>query len=111
MNKFSNNKINKYILTVFFTSALFFSAFSFANAATYYVDVNHQNASDNNAGTETQPFKTIQKAADVVGPGDTVIVEDGTYTGSGQRGCIYTQERNLRQRYHLQGPEQVGRGY
>ena len=39
--------------------------------------------SDANSGTETQPFRTIQHAADLVRPGDTVIVEDGTYTGTG----------------------------
>src|SRR5204862_7953438 len=38
---------------------------------------------DTNAGSETQPFRTIQHAADFVSPGDTVIVEDGVYTGTG----------------------------
>lgn len=49
------------------------------SGATYYVA---PNGSDNYSGTQSQPFRTIQKAADVVNPGDTVIVEDGTYTGS-----------------------------
>lgn len=35
--------------------------------------------SDNNPGTMEQPFKTIQKAADVVQPGDTVYIRGGTY--------------------------------
>jgi hypothetical protein len=39
--------------------------------------------SDSHPGTAAQPFLTIQHAADVVNPGDTVIVEDGTYTGTG----------------------------
>jgi hypothetical protein len=43
----------------------------------YYVA---PNGSDSNPGTEALPFKTIQKAADTVDPGDTVIVEDGVYT-------------------------------
>src|SRR6184192_2177615 len=38
---------------------------------------------DSNPGTERAPFLTIQRAADVVSPGDTVIVEDGVYTGVG----------------------------
>ena len=38
---------------------------------------------DNNPGTAAQPFLTIQHAADLVNPGDTVVVEDGTYTGNG----------------------------
>lgn len=36
--------------------------------------------SDTNPGTEAAPYQTIQKAANVVNPGDTVLVEDGTYT-------------------------------
>jgi hypothetical protein len=50
------------------------------SAATLYVS---PTGSDTNPGTEAQPFQTIQKAANVVNPGDTVIVEDGTYTGFG----------------------------
>ena len=62
-------------------SALF-STFVISEAATtYYVDVKHLRASDNNSGTYVaSPFKTIQKAADVVVAGDTVIVKDGIYT-------------------------------
>jgi hypothetical protein len=47
----------------------------------YYVATN---GSDNNPGTSASPFKTIQKAASVVNPGDTVIVRDGVYTTSSQ---------------------------
>ena len=39
--------------------------------------------SDSNSGTSTAPFKTIQKAADAINPGDVVIVRDGTYTTGG----------------------------
>jgi len=38
--------------------------------------------SDNNSGTILSPFLTIQKAASVTNPGDTVIVRDGVYTSS-----------------------------
>jgi hypothetical protein len=38
--------------------------------------------SDSSPGTEAAPFLTLQKAADVVNPGDTVIVEDGVYVGA-----------------------------
>jgi hypothetical protein len=34
---------------------------------------------DNNPGNHGRPFRTIQKAADVVGAGDAVIVHEGTY--------------------------------
>lgn len=49
------------------------------NAATYYVDDLH--GDDSFAGTASQPFKTIQKAADCVAAGDTVIIRDGIYYG------------------------------
>ena len=45
--------------------------------ATYYVATT---GNDNNPGTEAEPFATPQKAASTVGPGDTVIFEDGVYT-------------------------------
>lgn len=38
---------------------------------------------DENPGTEDRPFATIQHAADLVLPGDTVLVDDGVYTGTG----------------------------
>lgn len=38
--------------------------------------------SDRNQGSEGSPFNTIQRAADVAGPGDTVIVGPGVYTGA-----------------------------
>src|SRR5207253_2589358 len=36
--------------------------------------------SDVNRGTAAEPFRTIQRAADAARPGDTVLIEDGTYT-------------------------------
>src|SRR5947208_12230161 len=48
--------------------------------------------SDSNSGTSTAPFKTIQKAADVINPGDVVIVRDGTYT-TGSGGVLVYQTR------------------
>src|SRR6266516_1348770 len=45
----------------------------------YYVDAAAGN--DANQGTSTQPFRTLQKAANVVSPGDGVLVNDGIYTG------------------------------
>ncbi|OHA29600.1 MAG: hypothetical protein A3G52_00705 [Candidatus Taylorbacteria bacterium RIFCSPLOWO2_12_FULL_43_20] len=46
---------------------------------TYYVDQNHPSSNDNNTGTESLPFKTIQAAANIVDPGDTVLIKAGTY--------------------------------
>ena len=36
---------------------------------------------DGNPGTGGAPYRTLQQAANVVNPGDVVIVRDGTYTG------------------------------
>jgi len=43
-------------------------------AATYVVDQAAPGAADMNPGTEEKPFKTVQHAADVARPGDTVYV-------------------------------------
>ncbi len=58
--------------------------FTFTTAAaagpsgpTYWVS---PSGSDTNPGTQSLPFKTIQRAAGIVNPGDTVIVMDGVYT-------------------------------
>jgi hypothetical protein len=37
--------------------------------------------SDNNPGSASLPWQTLQHAADSVGPGDTVSVLSGQYTG------------------------------
>ena len=48
-------------------------------AATYYVDANSPVADDGNPGTETQPWRTIGKAASRVQAGDTVLIKEGVY--------------------------------
>ncbi|HEV2666424.1 MAG TPA: DUF1565 domain-containing protein, partial [Blastocatellia bacterium] len=52
--------------------------------ATYHVS---PTGSDSNPGSEARPFRTIQKAADSVKPGDTVLVGDGIYAYSGSNDC------------------------
>jgi hypothetical protein len=47
-----------------------------ALADTYYVATN---GADSNPGTLEQPFKTIQMAASLASPGDTVLIRAGTY--------------------------------
>jgi parallel beta-helix repeat protein len=53
-------------------------ALSPATAVTYYVG---STGNDNNPGTETAPWATIQWAAETMGPGDDVRVSDGVYGG------------------------------
>ena len=50
-----------------------------AHAETFVVDRAASGAADTNPGTEEQPFRTVQHAADVVKPGDTVVVMAGKY--------------------------------
>jgi len=79
---------------IFFLSIIFFGVFGLAKssqAATIYVDNTTTSCSipsdtDYDPATDTcgsgafVVYDTIQGAADVVNPGDTVIVKDGTYT-------------------------------
>ena len=46
---------------------------------TYYVDNNSAKADDNGPGTRERPFRTINKAAQVLQPGERVVIASGTY--------------------------------
>ncbi|WP_420139255.1 right-handed parallel beta-helix repeat-containing protein [Sphingomonas sp.] len=46
---------------------------------TYHVDNRSPNADDSGPGSEAQPFRTIGKAAEVLQPGERVVVATGTY--------------------------------
>jgi pectin methylesterase-like acyl-CoA thioesterase len=48
-------------------------------ASMYVVDQAAPGAADTNPGTEDKPFKTVQHAADVAQPGDTIYVMAGKY--------------------------------
>jgi hypothetical protein len=45
----------------------------------YYVDQQHPGAADDNAGTEEAPFLTIQAAAELVEPGQKILIKSGVY--------------------------------
>jgi hypothetical protein len=57
---------------------------------TYYIS---PTGSDRNIGSVSEPFKTIQKAADIVDPGDTVVAQDGIYTDTDGDGRIVNLTR------------------
>ena len=63
-----------------------------ALAETYYVD---PRGDDGAAGTEAAPWATLQRAAERVAPGDTVMVRAGTYRGFDLR-ISGTQEAPIR---------------
>ncbi len=50
-----------------------------AGGAVYVVDQTAPGAADSNLGGEQQPFQSIQRAADVAQPGDTLYVMAGRY--------------------------------
>src|SRR5512136_2584613 len=67
-------------LSVFLTMTLHAtSTYAGVQAAVYYVDQNHPSASDSNPGSEALPWRTIQKAANTLNPGDIVYVKAGIY--------------------------------
>lgn len=67
----------KVLSVLVMTAAVSILGAASAFAEIYYVDVNSGKAAGN--GTAGAPFQTIQKAADVVEPGDTVIIKPGIY--------------------------------
>ncbi len=46
---------------------------------TYYVDNTSPNADDNGPGDKARPFRTINRAAQVLQPGERVVIAAGTY--------------------------------
>ncbi len=69
--------MKKYILfSIVLFFALWFFSLATAEAATYYVATT---GNDSNPGTQSQPWRTIQKGTDVLGAGDTLYIRGGTY--------------------------------
>lgn len=61
-------------------------------AGTFYVATT---GSDGGSGSSSTPWATLQHAVDTIGPGDTILVESGTYVGcrignSGLQGNVKT---------------------
>lgn len=77
--------MKKSLFLFLFSVFILFGFSASANAATYYVATT---GNDSNPGTLAFPFLTIQKAADIVNPGDTVLVGDGTYTDTDGNGTV-----------------------
>jgi hypothetical protein len=59
---------------------LIFALGSLGSAATYYVD---PGGNDANPGSSSAPFRTVAKGVSVAAPGDTVILNNGTYGNEG----------------------------
>jgi parallel beta-helix repeat protein len=58
---------------------LVYAAFlSFASAGTFYIS---PQGHDSNPGTAQMPWATLQHGVDMISPGDTILVQSGTYDG------------------------------
>ena len=73
-------------------SVFFFGLAVDASAAPFYVS---NTGSNSNPGSLSQPWLTIQHAVNTISPGDTIIVQPGTYAGcritrSGSAGAVFT---------------------
>ncbi len=64
------------LMVIFFVLFPLFIIRESADATIYYVS---PSGSDSNNGSQSAPFRNIQKAADIVQAGDTVNVRQGTY--------------------------------
>ena len=69
----------KFLVIFFSVLSIFTSQAKICYSAIYYVSTN---GNDKNPGTESSPWLTLQKAADTVVAGDTVIVRAGIYNKS-----------------------------
>jgi len=95
----SNNRIGIWVLGACFLILCNYQAFAVSNGAnTYYVATD---GDDNSPGSLSQPWRTVQKAADSVEPGSTVYVRGGVYyeqvtiNVSGSAGDGYITFRNV----------------
>jgi hypothetical protein len=79
-------------------------AVGLSDAPSYYVA---PTGSDSNDGTEAKPFRSIQRAAEVVQPGDRVLVRAGVYTG-GVRLVSLTRGGTLGQWISFESEEKGG---
>ncbi|MHC4713164.1 MAG: putative Ig domain-containing protein, partial [Planctomycetota bacterium] len=67
-----------WVLAAVLVAGLFSLACPAASAATYYVATD---GSDNDDGSQANPWATLQHAVDTIAAGDTILVEPGTYDG------------------------------
>lgn len=85
------------------------------HGAVYYVDGQAETASDDNPGTEAEPWKTITRAGSAaeLKPGDTVLIKTGVYrehakiTVSGEEGRPITFAAAPNARVVIKGSEVV----
>lgn len=84
-----------------------------AFAATYNVDANSKAAADNNPSSAEKPLKSISAAAKLAQPGDTVLIQGGTYREclvvprSGEPGKPITYAATKGQRVILSGADRL----
>ena len=75
-------RIDRITLTAFFATLLLAAGSASAGATSYYVDGGHPLADDENPGTISLPWATIQHGLSVAVAGDSILVRDGIYRES-----------------------------
>ena len=75
-NFFNLHNLEKFFYSYFILIVVMLSLSATVNGKTYYVSTPGDN---NNIGNIKAPFRTIQKAADLAQPGDTIFVMEGIY--------------------------------
>lgn len=99
----SSKTVSTLILSVFLAHLSIMPSW----AATYHVDVSRGN--DGYQGSETEPFRTIRRASELMQPGDKAIIHEGIYHEqimggkSGRQGEPITYEGVDREKVILRG--------
>lgn len=108
------------LMSLFVCLAVVISSFAFAAAAgetesggaVYHVSALAEGASDSNPGTQTEPFLTIGRAAEILKPGDAVIIHEGVYRErvapacSGEKGACITYKAAQGENVSVRGSEE-----
>jgi parallel beta-helix repeat protein len=85
--------------------------FNPAESKVWHVD--GRTGNDTGPGSESEPFKTILRASQVLQPGDTAVIHDGVYHeqivggNSGREGAAITYEGTNRQKVIMDGSVRV----
>ncbi|MBN1972589.1 MAG: right-handed parallel beta-helix repeat-containing protein [Sedimentisphaerales bacterium] len=85
---------------------------------TYFVDCNSPKADDNGPGTSEQPFRTINKAAQILQPGERVVIASGVYrecvrpaSGGADPNHMISYEAAPGAKVFIRGSEDVSKGW
>ena len=85
----TSTRLRSHVLLFILSTVISIFRCGLANATDYYVSGTGNDDANNGLSTSTA-FRTIQKAADLTNPGDTVFIMNGLYTNSWPTGDVVT---------------------